>query len=367
MKNSARITLADVCQGRDNNFNLLRFGASLAVFISHCPGIAGLGVIPLTAVMGYIAVNAFFSISGFLVVKSLCTRNSIKQFLAARVLRIYPALIFAVIYTALIVGLIFSSLPASEYLQHPLTQDYVLKNVLQLFWPIPVDLPGLAWAKVNAPLWTLPFELHMYLLLALTGVLAFAFQGTLRKAVWGLYFLAVAISSVLYIIDYSYLLEGYGLGHYGYYLRFMSMFGIGVALYRLRKKIVLKTAYFIAIVLVLLAVSSVRPLFVLVAYGFLGYVLLYLAYIPGGFLRNFNKLGDYSYGIYIFGYPTQKAVMQLFPGINVVELFCIAFPITLIISGVSWHFLERPAIGLKHTLFGKEQIRTPQTDTIRSD
>lgn len=361
MKNTNTQTLSEVCHGRDNNFNLLRFGASLAVFISHCPPIAGMGVTSHTALLGYIAVNAFFSISGFLVAKSLYSRNNMQHFLIARALRIYPALMFSVVYTALIVGLYFSSLASSDYLHHPQTQDYVLRNVLQLFWPIPVDLPGLAWAKVNAPLWTLPFELHMYLLLALTAVIGIRLGGKAGKLVWIVYFVAVAISTVLYFVDYAYLLDRYGLGHYGYYLRFLSMFGIGVALYLLREKIVLRTSYFVGIMLLILIVSPVRPLFVLVAYGSLAYVLLYLAYVPGGFLRKFNKLGDYSYGIYIFGYPTQKAVMQLFPGINVIELFLISFALTLFISAVSWHFLEQPALGLKRKLFetGKHKAIKP--------
>ncbi len=262
------------------------------------------------------------------------------------------------IYTTLIVGLYFSSLSVSDYLQHSLTQEYVFKNVLQLIWPIPVNLPGLSWLKVNAPLWTLPFELHMYLLLALTAAIAMFFKGMVGKVVWGIYFLAVAISTALYLVDYAFLLERYGLGHYGYYLRFLSMFGIGVALYLLRHRVVLKTSYFVTIVLLIVAVSPVRPLFVLVAYVSLAYVLLYLAYIPGGFLLGFNKLGDYSYGIYIFGYPTQKAVMQLFSGLNVVELFLIAFPLTLSISALSWHILERPAIALKQKLASNEILKS---------
>jgi peptidoglycan/LPS O-acetylase OafA/YrhL len=351
-------TLAAACHGRDNNFNLLRFGAALAVFISHCPTIAGLGVISITTLLGYVAVNAFFAISGFLVAKSLYTRNDLRHFLLARALRVYPALIFAVIYTSLIVGLYFSSLNSLDYLRHADTLEYVYRNMLQLVWPIPVALPGVDWLKVNAPLWTLPFELHMYLLLALTAAIGLCLNKKLRIIVWGLYFTAVAISTVLYLVDYAFLLEGYGLGYYGYYLRFLSMFGVGVAFYVLRERVVLKTSYVIAIALLALLVSPVRPLFVLVAYGSLAYVLMYLAYVPGGFLRRFNKFGDYSYGIYIFAYPTQKAVMQLMPGINVIELFLIAFALTLLISAFSWHLLERPALGLKRKFFTSNDIKT---------
>jgi len=304
-------------------------------------------VVPLTAVMGYQAVNVFFTISGFLVAKSLFTRNNMRQFFTARVLRIYPALLLAVIYTALIVGLNLSSLPALDYLSDPLTLEYLWKNMLQLFWPTPTTLPGLAWSGVNAPLWTLPFEIHMYLLLGLVGAIGLTARGRLRTIIWGSYFAIISIAAVLYAIDYAYLLKGYGLGYKGHYLRFLAMFGIGAAYYVLRARVVLRSRYFIAILIVLGLSVMVRPLFVMIAYGSLAYCILYLAYIPGGPLRLFNKLGDYSYGIYIFGYPTQKAVMQLLPGSNAIELFIISLSLTLAISVISWHFIERPAISLK--------------------
>jgi len=37
----------------------------------------------------------------------------------------------------------------------------------------------------------------------------------------------------------------------------------------------------------------------------LSYATFWLAYIPGGVIRRFNELGDYSYGIYIYAFPLQ--------------------------------------------------------------
>lgn len=340
--------LADYVDSRDNNFNLLRFGAASAVFISHCPPIAGMGVVALTKLLAYVAVNAFFIISGFLVAKSLFSRRNTLAYLGARILRIYPALILAVIYTVFIVGLFFSELPLSQYLSHEITQDYLLKNSLQLIWPISTTLPGLpGWGTVNAPLWTLPFEIHMYLLLLLFGGLGMALKGSLQTLFTVACVACIVIASGFYLVDYAYNFNGYDLGHYRYYVRFLSMFGIGIVLYTLRERIVLNSRYFVIIIVLIALSSPFRLLFVSLAYISLGYVLLYLAYIPGGFIRKFNRLGDYSYGIYIFGYPTQKAVIHLLPGINAVQLFLIAFTITLLIAMASWHIVERPALNLK--------------------
>ncbi len=333
---------------RDNNFNLLRFGAALAVFISHCPPVAGLGIISITTLLGYVAVNVFFVISGFLVVKSYYDRQNVFRFFRARILRVYPALILAVLYTVFVVGLTFSNLAPLAYLQDPQTWQYTLDNMLQLDNATTTVLPGLtSWGTVNATLWTLPFELHMYIILALASGLAFKLRWFEGKIVWGIYFIAVALTAAFYFADYAFNFGGYGLGHDRYYLRFFAMFGIGVSMYFLRDKLVLKTRYFVLLLLVIALSSMERIVFVSLAYGLLGYAILYLAYIPSGFLRQFNRLGDYSYGLYIFGYPTQKSVMQLFPDLSVYGLFVTAFSITMLLAIASWHWLEKPMLRFK--------------------
>lgn len=342
--------LSSCLEGRDNNFNLLRFGAATAVFVSHCPGIAGLGIISISTLLGYVAVNAFFLISGFLVASSLYARKSILKFGVSRVLRVYPALLLAVLYSVFAIGMNLSSLTIPGYISDPLTLDYTVKNMLQWLRPVPLMLPGLDWDPVNATLWTLPYELDMYLLLALCGSLAFAFHGRFAKLVWLIYGVAVFAASTLYFADYSFNFDGYGLGSHRNYLRFLSMFGIGVLMFLLRDRIVLKGRYVLAIIVIIILSSPLRIAFVTLAYSSLGYVLLYLAYVPGGLLRSFNRLGDYSYGVYIFGYPTQRAVMVWWPEINVIELFLISFGITLLIAVASWHCLERPALHLKQRL-----------------
>ena len=69
--------------GRDNNFNLIRVIAALAVLITHSFALAiGTGDAEpfqqtLGMTMGTIAVDIFFITSGFLVTASLLTRQSI--------------------------------------------------------------------------------------------------------------------------------------------------------------------------------------------------------------------------------------------------------------------------------------------------
>ncbi len=103
--------VADLAQGKDNNFNLIRIIAAYAVLVQHAFPLA-LGpktVVPLEVslgvTIGMIAVDVFFMTSGFLVTASLLARKSTVEFVWARVLRIFPALFVMLMLTVFGLGL----------------------------------------------------------------------------------------------------------------------------------------------------------------------------------------------------------------------------------------------------------------------
>jgi peptidoglycan/LPS O-acetylase OafA/YrhL len=79
----------------------------------------------------------------------------------------------------------------------------------------------------------------------------------------------------------------------------------------------------------------------------LGPITLHLAYLFGGWIRNFNRLGDYSYGVYIYAFPVQQCLAALIPGISVARMNIYASLITLTLAVMSWHFIEKPALDRK--------------------
>jgi peptidoglycan/LPS O-acetylase OafA/YrhL len=122
-------SLAELVHGRANNFTLMRLVAAILVLYAHCYPL-GLGrgqsnhdpislwLIPRVGTgLAGLAVDVFFVISGFLIVSSYANRAHLASFIEARVLRIYPALGVAVLFTAVVVGGSATSLPAAEYLQ----------------------------------------------------------------------------------------------------------------------------------------------------------------------------------------------------------------------------------------------------------
>ena len=61
-----------------------------------------------------------------------------------------------------------------------------------------------------------------------------------------------------------------------------------------------------------------------------------------------SRIGDISYGIYLYGFLIQQAVQSLIgsggtPMLN----FCLAAPIAGLLGLASWHWIERPALAWK--------------------
>ncbi len=77
------------------------------------------------------------------------------------------------------------------------------------------------------------------------------------------------------------------------------------------------------------------------------YSVLVLAYHPRAQAPSFNRGGDYSYGLYVYAFPVQQLIVHLVPGLTTIELLIPAFAATLALAAISWHFLERPILGLK--------------------
>jgi peptidoglycan/LPS O-acetylase OafA/YrhL len=64
--------------------------------------------------------------------------------------------------------------------------------------------------------------------------------------------------------------------------------------------------------------------------------------------RNWLLLsGDYSYGIFLYGYPIQQSVAHLTGGGHWLIGIAAALPITFCVAVISWWIVERPVLGLR--------------------
>jgi peptidoglycan/LPS O-acetylase OafA/YrhL len=336
--------LADAASGRDNNLNLIRMVAATAVLVSHAWPIAlGPGTPePLHALTGYtlgaLAVFAFFTISGFLIAASYDRSRTYRQFLLARTLRLFPALVVSLFLVAFVMGPLVTTLPLGTYLTDPGLYTFMVRNTALI---IPqYTLPGVfetnPYPTVEGSIWTLVHEVACYIGIFLLGI-----AGLLRRRqVMATLFLAYLAGWVAVpLLDI-------GLHPRVNALRELSLpFALGTALYLWRDRIILSPV----IALALIGAAALARETVLqgpATVTALGYTLFWLAYVPGGAVRRYNLIGDYSYGIYIYAFPIQGLMVWLLGPMTPVENILWSLPPTLVISVLSWHLVEKPALSL---------------------
>ena len=343
--------LSEYVGSRDNNFNLIRILAALAVVVSHGYVLAsGLEYSEpvsklLGMTLGTIAVDIFFISSGFLVAASLISRRSTVEFVCARALRIYPALWVMLILTVFGLGACLTTLPKAAYFGSHETLLYLAKCGT-LIAGVDRRLPGVFTHNpyndtVNGSLWTMPYEVRMYVRLALVWILL-RLTGKYRMTLFKMAIPAIAayagIRLALNHSDDPFRAEA---------LRLLFMFFTGSTFYVFKERIVLSRRIAVLLTLALLAATMRVDIFKVVYDLTLAYLLFFLAYVPAGWVRNYNRLGDYSYGTYIYAFPIQQALVALVPGITTGALILVSFVVTEIFAVLSWHFLEHRALQVK--------------------
>ena len=346
------LRLGDLAHGRHNNFQLIRLAAAAFVVLFHSFALTGRWTQePLWRVapelnFGALGVKIFFVISGVLVTQSWLSRRAVVPFAAARVLRIYPALIAATLLTIVLAGL-SSALPWDAFLTDPLTLDYAWR--VALGWEVVYRLPGAFPDNpfphdVNGSLWTLPIELRLYVALLIAG-----FIGLLAHRLW--WTAAVVALIVLFVLRP----EWFPLAPNDRVVRELALlFGLGSLAWVWRDGLPLSLSAAIAAFALVAWNPGGWPRTALFA-PLLAYVVLVLAYHPRLQVPAFNRAGDYSYGLYVYSFPIQQTLMQRWPALEPAGLAALSLPIGIAVAALSWHALERPALSLK----SRFDARTP--------
>ena len=337
-------------QGRDNNFFLIRILAAFTVLVAHSQSLATTEpyfdfLTPIGFKTGAIALHIFFFTSGFFITGSLISRGNVIDFAWARFLRIFPALWFMLFVTVGFIGLFIGTLPAGEFFASPITREYVLRCAT-LINGIRYLLPGVFEANpyplaVNGSLWTLPIEWRLYEYLAAAWALFFL-KPSWRAPAFRYGFPLVTIVLMAIAFSTFSLHDHRDDGQIG-----IAEFFAGSALYVWRDRLQLSYGR-LALMFGALGLAALnRQAFCIVYLLVLGPITLHLGYLFGGWIRNFNRLGDYSYGVYIYAFPVQQTLAALIPGISVDRMNVYASIVTLTLAVISWHFVEKPALDHK--------------------
>jgi peptidoglycan/LPS O-acetylase OafA/YrhL len=340
--------LSTVTGGVDNNFNLIRMLAALFVLISHSFFLTGhedpiLSTLGFT--MGNISVDVFFLTSGFLVTSSLISKKSLIEFMVARTLRIFPALLTMLALTVFGLGLYFTTTPKSTFITHPKVYFYLLK-CSTLFFGVMSQLPGVFETtpykhSFNGSLWSMPIEVRLYAAIAVIWYLS-RLLPKLEFRVFKHSILVLAIFSGLLVLSESSTQIHTPNAH-----RPIFMFLTGASFSMLQKKITLSHPLFAAMLTALIISTGSMQAFFYTYTLTIPYLLFYAAYIPSGTIRKYNELGDYSYGTYIYAFPLQQSVAALYPGCSTLLMSTIAGAVTLGAAILSWHLIEKPILRTK--------------------
>lgn len=343
--------LAEVCSGRENNLNLIRMLAATGVLVSHAfPIASGPATLqPFEAAtgftLGWICVAIFFAVSGFLITRSFDRKPHIESWLAARIMRLFPGLLVVSILIAFLYGPAFTTLALADYFGSAATYLYVPRNV-SLVW-LQYGLPGVFLTNpyplaINGSLWTLVHEVGCYFGVFLAGVLGLSASRRMFAAVLVLYCAVYLVSGLPGIAD--------SIHPKLFALRSLSFpFAVGMAFYVWRERI--RLSYALAAGLAL-AAALLKPT-ILFAPAFMiaiAYAVFVLAYRPGGAVRRYNALGDYSYGIYVYAFPVQQALVAVAGPMSPLENMAFAFPVTLLLAVASWTLIEKPSLDRRHAL-----------------
>ena len=357
------ITLGQLIEtrgSRTNHFDIMRLTAALLVVFSHSFNLSHGKVLgkqyePLMQLskgqitLGGLAVLVFFVISGFLITASFDKDKNVLSFFQKRFLRIYPGLIVVVLLTALVLGPLMTELPLWEYFKKPETYNYLVNNIG--FIRYQDFLPGVFEHNtvphyINGSLWTLKYELLCYVVTAILG-----YFGFLKFRVLGIFFL---FSSLANILIQGHFIDNLADWNGGLpfivksFLELLPYYLAGSLIYIIRDRLPYRASFaFGSLFLIFLSLpipGLFKPMFSVVG----AYLVFYAAYFPKINPLNLSKIGDLSYGVYIYGWIIQQIVVQwLHPHINWFTNCLISLPFILGASFLSWHLVEKRAMGMK--------------------
>ncbi len=331
----------------DNNLGAVRTLSAALVVVGHSFALLG---IPSPGWYGWpiqaFAVMGFFVISGYLVSESWVRDPHLGRFLMRRGLRILPGLAAVLVLSMLVLGPIFTRLPLPEYLRHPGTWAHLWGLAMAPTYVLPGVFVGLPVPVVNGALWSLPIEVAMYLLVPLY---AWPRLMVWRRVLLPALLVATAVASFLFTVVYDHQVQPVvWASSIPFGLRYMWFFVLGAAvrLYGLERFLNTQAAM---LLLAGLGVIGGAPWVVAaLVMGVAPYALLSFGLTRAPLLGWVGRRADVSYGIYLWGFPVQQALIAVF-GVSIGPLLltAVGLPLAALMGFLSWHLIESPALRWK--------------------
>jgi peptidoglycan/LPS O-acetylase OafA/YrhL len=331
------------------NFDVIRLVAASSVIFSHAfligegteenePLVRLLGAGNIAGIYG---VWVFFIISGLLVTQSAIGTRSVPRFLWKRFLRIYPALIVCAIVCGVVLGTLFSTIGPKAYWAHLFGPKYVVWTAIapDSRQEIPtvsyyVDACGWLGEMINGSLWTIPQELLCYLLVA-------AMAGLRILRPWS----AAALAAGGVALAFSRLISGREFINDFLLVEPAFFAGSAVALMH-PGRAAMRVACGVCLVALVVAALSGHLSEAFPVFG--ACPMLWLATSEKLRLPDLSRIGDISYGTYLYGWPTEQVMRALLGGgARWWSVFLLSLPVAFGLGFLSWRVIEKRSLRLK--------------------
>lgn len=328
--------------GRDNFLPLRHFAALLVIYghgyslTTHAPEQKDwVARLMPGFYAGSLAVYFFFAISGYLVTSGLLRKPGLWRYARNRFLRVYPAYLTCLLVTVFLLGPVFTTISPWLYFHDSQTWGYLSTNLspIKLAWRLPGVFANNPYPDVvNGTLWSLGLEVRWYAYLALLAAC-----GIVRRR-WA--FTLVALAFLAFACWEWWLGKPDPLS-----FRSLSMVFMGSALVAHWKHRLWVNHSTLILLLLVSAIAHSSIWFALLAIFTTGYATFWFAYVLPALPWAGDR--DYSYGLFLYGFPVQQCILALFPAITPLPLFVLAVAVALCLAGASWHFVENPVLAFK--------------------
>ncbi|MGF6989412.1 peptidoglycan/LPS O-acetylase OafA/YrhL [Lachnospiraceae bacterium PF1-21] len=354
-----------------NNFGLIRLAAAFMVMSGH------MGILLESSVPTFFnqsihswGIKFFFLIGGYLITKSWMRDPSFSRFTIKRVVRIFPPLIFFVLFITFIGGPLLSTHSLGEYFSSPQTYRYLLTSFLNIQY----FLPGVFFNNyyphaINGSLWSLPVEFCMYFIIALCF---FLFRRNPKKTSYK--------KRVIILFLAFYILRAFQMFFFPNWHKVLYSTDIAAA-------IVVVPYYAIGAVFTIPEIKKTLNLPASIFFLFLfkcffentffsemiliplvAYFIFSLAFSHSLFIPVFFAKADISYGIYLYGFFIQQLFISLSISLGISlssnTFLILSVLITTALAWLSMKYIEKPTIALGQKLLNQPFFLKQKKDTL---
>ncbi|MFS0562948.1 acyltransferase [Terribacillus sp. 179-K 1B1 HS] len=300
----------------------------------------------LNFVLGHFGVNLFFIVSGFVIFMSIRNNSSSKDFVVKRAIRLYPAYIFAVIFTFICVMLY-----GLEERRVSMLEGVLNLTMFQGF------IPGID--HVDGVYWTLVVELTFYAVITILIFTKLINKIETIAIIWLMFSAAIKTVNILVANNIVQLLDTYSISSYAH------LFIAGMMFYKIWQGaskyhyFVLLSALVYDYVFFDLANNLVTSVFFLLFMLMLNGNLAFLSVKPLLFL------GTISYSLYLIHQNIGYIIIDFMYRHDLTSDFVLILPVgvSIMLSAIVTFYIEQPIQRYLSSKLKRQPLVTKKTVT----